>query len=170
MLCSQARDIYEEAIQTVVTVRDFTQVFDAYAQFEKGSIASRMETMEGVGSTDDGDDDHVDSLTLHTHANHSLSLLSGGLRKPCQCLPYGPDDDLVEYVEDGVGVREEFHSSFLYVCEHIVAAQAIAVIGRLSFVGMTGTSVCFDMTKTFMYLDIVGTFMCFRSDWNICVF
>jgi hypothetical protein len=25
-------DIYEEAIQTVITVRDFTQVFDAYAQ------------------------------------------------------------------------------------------------------------------------------------------
>ncbi|KAF4518796.1 hypothetical protein B566_EDAN005417 [Ephemera danica] len=31
----KARDIYEEAIQTVTTVRDFTQVFDAYAQFEE---------------------------------------------------------------------------------------------------------------------------------------
>ena len=29
---SKARDVYEEAIQTVLTVRDFGEVFDAYAQ------------------------------------------------------------------------------------------------------------------------------------------
>ena len=29
---AQARDVYEEAIQTVLTVRDFGEVFDAYAQ------------------------------------------------------------------------------------------------------------------------------------------
>lgn len=51
----QARDIYEEAIQTVITVRDFTQVFDTYAQFEKSSIASKMEAMEEKGSTDEGE-------------------------------------------------------------------------------------------------------------------
>ncbi len=28
----KARDVFEEAIQTVMTVRDFSQVFDAYAQ------------------------------------------------------------------------------------------------------------------------------------------
>lgn len=39
----KARDIYEEAIQTVKTVRDFTQVFDAYAQFEELSLSKRME-------------------------------------------------------------------------------------------------------------------------------
>lgn len=39
----QARDIYEEAIQTVTTVRDFTQVFDAYAQFEELSLGKVME-------------------------------------------------------------------------------------------------------------------------------
>jgi hypothetical protein len=31
-LSSQARDVYEEAIQTVPTVRDFSQVFEAYAE------------------------------------------------------------------------------------------------------------------------------------------
>jgi pre-mRNA-splicing factor SYF1 len=35
--------VYEEAIQTVTTVRDFTQVFDAYAQFEELSLTKRME-------------------------------------------------------------------------------------------------------------------------------
>lgn len=39
----QARDIYEEAIQTVTTVRDFTQVFDAYAQFEELSLKKLIE-------------------------------------------------------------------------------------------------------------------------------
>ena len=41
---SQARDVYEEAITTVTTVRDFTQVFDAYAQCEEGIISAKMES------------------------------------------------------------------------------------------------------------------------------
>jgi len=35
-------------------VRDFTQVFDAYAQFEKNVIAAKMETMEEVGASEEG--------------------------------------------------------------------------------------------------------------------
>ncbi|CAH0387979.1 unnamed protein product [Bemisia tabaci] len=42
-LFERARDIYEEAIQTVLTVRDFTQVFDAYAHFEELTLSKRME-------------------------------------------------------------------------------------------------------------------------------
>lgn len=49
----QARDIYEEAIQTVSTVRDFTQVFDAYAQFEELSLSKRMEEAS-ENPTEDG--------------------------------------------------------------------------------------------------------------------
>lgn len=33
-LFERSRDVYEEALLSVVTVRDFTQVFDTYAQFE----------------------------------------------------------------------------------------------------------------------------------------
>ncbi|XP_041370766.1 pre-mRNA-splicing factor SYF1-like [Gigantopelta aegis] len=51
----RARDIYEEAIDTVITVRDFTQVFDAYAQFEKSMIAAKMETMEETGASEEDD-------------------------------------------------------------------------------------------------------------------
>ncbi|XP_066563909.1 pre-mRNA-splicing factor SYF1 [Amia ocellicauda] len=51
----KARDVYEEAIQTVVTVRDFTQVFDSYAQFEESMIAAKMETTAELGP--DGEDD-----------------------------------------------------------------------------------------------------------------
>ncbi|GAB1597760.1 pre-mRNA-splicing factor SYF1-like [Argonauta hians] len=51
----RARDIYEEAIQTVVTVRDFTQVFDAYAQFEKNMVSAKMESMSGSGTSQEDD-------------------------------------------------------------------------------------------------------------------
>ncbi|CAF4120962.1 unnamed protein product [Rotaria socialis] len=38
----KARDIFEEAIESVLTVRDFTQVFDAYAQSEEGLVTALM--------------------------------------------------------------------------------------------------------------------------------
>ena len=55
-LFERARDIYEEAIQTVTTVRDFTQVFDAYAQFEELSLSKKMEEVAKKPSPSDDDD------------------------------------------------------------------------------------------------------------------
>ena len=57
-LFERARDIYEEAIQTVTTVRDFTQVFDAYAQFEELALTKKME--EAAESENPGDDIEVE--------------------------------------------------------------------------------------------------------------
>ncbi|XP_046676581.1 LOW QUALITY PROTEIN: pre-mRNA-splicing factor syf1 homolog [Homalodisca vitripennis] len=55
-LFERARDIYEEAIQTVTTVRDFTQVFDAYAQFEELSLGKVMEeTASKLNPTEEDD-------------------------------------------------------------------------------------------------------------------
>ncbi|KAM9313486.1 pre-mRNA-splicing factor SYF1 [Gastrophryne carolinensis] len=51
----KARDVYEEAIQTVTTVRDFTQVFDSYAQFEESVIAAKMETVSEMGKEEEDD-------------------------------------------------------------------------------------------------------------------
>ncbi|RFU30167.1 hypothetical protein B7463_g6153, partial [Scytalidium lignicola] len=39
----RARDVFEEAITTVMTVRDFTLVFDAYAEFEESIIGTLMD-------------------------------------------------------------------------------------------------------------------------------
>ncbi|KAL2153328.1 hypothetical protein VTH82DRAFT_4483 [Thermothelomyces myriococcoides] len=39
----RARDVFEEGITTVMTVRDFTLVFDAYAEFEESIIGALME-------------------------------------------------------------------------------------------------------------------------------
>ena len=73
----QARDIYEEAIQTVITVRDFTQVFDAYAQFEKNLISAKMESMEEAGPSEEGklneyNEIRVVSLPLSPQLNHKV--------------------------------------------------------------------------------------------------
>jgi pre-mRNA-splicing factor SYF1 len=39
----KARDVFEEGITTVMTVRDFTLIFDAYVEFEESIIGSLME-------------------------------------------------------------------------------------------------------------------------------
>eukprot|EP01135_Chromosphaera_perkinsii_P000985 Nk52_evm11s155 gene=Nk52_evmTU11s155 len=48
----RARDVFEESMKKVQTVRDFSQIFDGYAQFEESIINMKME--------DDGDDDDVE--------------------------------------------------------------------------------------------------------------
>lgn len=59
-LFDRARDIYEEAIQTVRTVRDFTQVFDEYAQFEELSLNKRMEVVANDPEATEDDDIDVE--------------------------------------------------------------------------------------------------------------
>lgn len=54
-LFERARDIYEEAIQTVLTVRDFTQVFDAYAQFEESVLCAKMEEASAARPSEEND-------------------------------------------------------------------------------------------------------------------
>lgn len=39
----KARDVFEEGITTVMTVRDFTIIFDTYAEFEESTIGTLME-------------------------------------------------------------------------------------------------------------------------------
>ena len=39
----RARDVFEEGITTVMTVRDFTMIFDAYAEFEESVISNLMD-------------------------------------------------------------------------------------------------------------------------------
>uniref|UniRef100_A0A8C4QSM6 XPA binding protein 2 n=1 Tax=Eptatretus burgeri TaxID=7764 RepID=A0A8C4QSM6_EPTBU len=53
----KARDVYEEAIQTVTTVRDFSHVFDAYAQCEENLIGARIESTAELGPTEEDDVD-----------------------------------------------------------------------------------------------------------------
>jgi pre-mRNA-splicing factor SYF1 len=48
----RARDSFEEGLTTVMTVRDFTQIFDAYAEFEESIISEKMEEASQRQSVD----------------------------------------------------------------------------------------------------------------------
>lgn len=54
----KARDIYEEGINTVSTVRDFSLIFDAYSQYEESMLAAKMEAAE---QDDDGDAEDLEA-------------------------------------------------------------------------------------------------------------
>lgn len=55
----RARDVLEEAITSVLTVRDFSAVFDFYLEFEEQVLQARLdefgeeEEEEGEGAEDD---------------------------------------------------------------------------------------------------------------------
>jgi len=59
-LFERARDVYEESVQTVTTVRDFTQVFDAYAQFEELALSKKMEEVAAAASPSDTDEVEIE--------------------------------------------------------------------------------------------------------------
>ena len=44
----QARDVYEEGISSVMTVRDFSMLFDAYTQFEESMISAKIEAQQAA--------------------------------------------------------------------------------------------------------------------------
>ena len=53
----RARDIYEEGINSVTTVRDFTAIFDAYAQFEESVISAKMQQEEEEDDEEEDDEE-----------------------------------------------------------------------------------------------------------------
>ncbi|KAJ1450859.1 hypothetical protein M885DRAFT_621310 [Pelagophyceae sp. CCMP2097] len=60
----RARDVYEEACTTVVTVRDFSMAFDAYAAFEESVLTAKMQMMDDDDDDDDENDDEDDDVEL----------------------------------------------------------------------------------------------------------
>ena len=53
----KARDIYEEAINSVATVKDFTIVFDAYVKVEESVLTAKMRITEEDSGSSGSDDD-----------------------------------------------------------------------------------------------------------------
>ncbi|TDH65927.1 hypothetical protein CCR75_005689 [Bremia lactucae] len=52
-----ARDVYEEGIRTVLTVRDFSMIFDAYVKFIEAMLTAEMELAAGPHEDDQEDED-----------------------------------------------------------------------------------------------------------------
>ena len=80
-LYEHARDVYEEGLQTVTTVRDFSLIFDTLTQFEETLIAHRLATAdedeeEELPADDDGADallrDDVNDIDLRRGPTRSL--------------------------------------------------------------------------------------------------
>ncbi|XP_059437573.1 uncharacterized protein LOC132170569 [Corylus avellana] len=57
-LHDKARDIFEEGIMTVVTVRDFSVIFDSYSQFEESMLAHKMENVSSSDEEDEGEEEN----------------------------------------------------------------------------------------------------------------
>ncbi|KAK9936247.1 hypothetical protein M0R45_013097 [Rubus argutus] len=70
-----ARDVFEEAMQRVVTVRDFSVIFDSYAQFLESMLAHKMKVME-----DDGDDDEEEEEEEEEDVRTNVNLAQTSLR------------------------------------------------------------------------------------------
>ncbi|KAG5614559.1 hypothetical protein H5410_014383 [Solanum commersonii] len=58
-LVEKARDIFKEGMTTVVTVRDFSVIFDVYSQFEESMLALKMEEMSDSEVEDEGSNGEV---------------------------------------------------------------------------------------------------------------
>ena len=56
----KVRDLYEEGVAAVTTVKDFTQIFSAYSEFEESLLTVKMERMEDGGDADEDEDDEAD--------------------------------------------------------------------------------------------------------------
>ena len=53
----RARNVFEEGITTVMTVRDFTMIFDAYVEFEESVISTLMEAAQARASKGKADEE-----------------------------------------------------------------------------------------------------------------
>ncbi|CAL1374331.1 unnamed protein product [Linum trigynum] len=79
-LFDKARDIFEEGMTTVITVRDFSVIFDAYAEFEQGMADHKIENLESSDEEEDSAEEsdlEVDIRLKVTLPNFEKKLLSG---------------------------------------------------------------------------------------------
>ncbi|WVZ15173.1 hypothetical protein V8G54_012739 [Vigna mungo] len=60
-LHEKAKDVFEEGMSTVITVRDFSIIFDSYSQFEESMLGYKMEEM-GLSNEED---DECEENFLH---------------------------------------------------------------------------------------------------------
>jgi pre-mRNA-splicing factor SYF1 len=64
-----ARDIFEEGMAAVLTIRDFTQIFDAYAETSENVIGYLMDELGDEGEKDEDDEDDEGSSREDKEAN-----------------------------------------------------------------------------------------------------
>ncbi|OAY26103.1 pre-mRNA-splicing factor SYF1 [Manihot esculenta] len=80
-LFEKARDIFEEGMTTVVTVRDFSVIFDAYSQFEESMVAHKMENLDLSDEEEDELEENGslqdEDVRLEVNSKFEKKILSG---------------------------------------------------------------------------------------------
>uniref|UniRef100_A0A0E0ANG7 Pre-mRNA-splicing factor SYF1 n=1 Tax=Oryza glumipatula TaxID=40148 RepID=A0A0E0ANG7_9ORYZ len=56
-LYEKARDVFEEGVASVMTVQEFSVVFEAYTQFEQSMLAAKLEAAEEEGAGSEGEEE-----------------------------------------------------------------------------------------------------------------
>ncbi|KAI9355904.1 pre-mRNA-splicing factor syf1 [Zopfochytrium polystomum] len=82
----RATDVYEEAMVKVKTVRDFTMVFDAYAEFEESLISAKMAALSSREEDEDVDEEDAAEQDLE------LDMRLARLEKLMQRRPFLVND------------------------------------------------------------------------------
>ncbi|XP_021845190.1 uncharacterized protein [Spinacia oleracea] len=92
-LPEKARDVFEEGMTTVVTVRDFSVVFDAYSQFEESMLAYKMESLDlsDEEGEDGGDGEEEDDKDIRGDVEHSVGKFE---KKILKCFWLHDDNDV----------------------------------------------------------------------------
>lgn len=72
-----ARSVYEEALDAITRVRDFSLVFDAYVRFEEGVIEALMELMEEEEEEEGGDENDEGKRDKEKSLDEDLDILLG---------------------------------------------------------------------------------------------
>ncbi|KAG7395224.1 Pre-mRNA-splicing factor SYF1 [Phytophthora boehmeriae] len=68
-----ARDVYEEGIRTVVTVRDFSMIFDAYVKFIEAMLTAEMDLAAG-GDEEEDDEEEEDEVDHQAQVDRLLKV------------------------------------------------------------------------------------------------
>lgn len=72
-LFEAARDVYEEGIRAVLTVRDFSMIFDAYVKFIEAMLTAEMELAENP-EEEDSDEDEADDVDHQAQVDRLLKI------------------------------------------------------------------------------------------------
>jgi pre-mRNA-splicing factor SYF1 len=75
-----ARSIYEEAMESVTRVRDFSLIFDAYVKFEEGVIEAMMEMMNDE-EDESNDEINTEANEMQLEDDPDMNILLGETKK-----------------------------------------------------------------------------------------
>ncbi|XP_058749786.1 uncharacterized protein LOC131622761 [Vicia villosa] len=84
-LHEKARDVFEEGMSTIITVKDFSVIFDSYSQFEESVVRYKMEAKDEANDEEEegGDEDDI-----------QLSVIGCMMDTEAEANEEGDDEDI----------------------------------------------------------------------------